>query len=75
MSKKINPNGLTLILDTEDTKRWCKGMARDPQFAYLASYIGEPTEILAGRLYLKFMLNSDELKPILPKIVRKSYYK
>lgn len=75
MSTRLDPNKLYLILDPDDTKRWCKGMSTDPQFAYLAAYLGEPSEILAGRLYLKFMLNPDELKPIIPKILKKNYYR
>lgn len=75
MSIRLDPNKLYLVLDPDDAKRWCKGMSKDPQFAYLSAYIGEPPELLAGRLYMKFMLNPDELKPILPKILKKSYYK
>ena len=75
MSIRLDPNKLYLVLDPDDTKRWCKGMSKDPQFAHLSAYIGEPPELLAGRLYMKFMLNPDELKPILPKILKKSYYK
>lgn len=75
MSKKVSPNLITIILDPEDTKRWCQGMARDPQFAYLSSYIGEPPELLANRLYMRFILNPNELKPFILKIMKKSYYK
>jgi hypothetical protein len=75
MSIRLDPNKLYLVLDPDDTKRWCKGMSTDPQFTHLSAYIGEPPELLAGRLYMKFMLNPDELKPILPKILKKSYYK